>query len=52
MDLVDEENVALVERGQDRGEIAGALDSWSARIANVDPELPAEERVRQALKSA
>ena len=52
MDLVDEQDVALVERGQDRGEVAGPLDRRSGRVADVDAELAGDDRREGRLAEA
>ena len=52
MDLVDEQDVALVERGQDRGEVAGALDGRAGRVPDVDPELARDDRRERRLAEA
>ena len=44
VDLVDEQDVALVERGQDRGQVAGPLDGRSGGVLDVDPELAGDDR--------
>ena len=52
VDLVDEQDVALVERGQDRGEVAGPLDRGPGRVADVDPELAGDDRRERRLAEA
>ena len=52
VDLVDEQDVALVERGQDRGEVAGALDGRARGVADVDPELARDDRREGRLAEA
>ena len=52
VDLVDEQDVALVERGEDRGEVAGALDGRTGRVADVDPELARDDRREGRLAEA
>ena len=52
VDLVDEQDVALVERGQDRGEVAGPLDRRAARVADVDLELAGDDRRERRLAEA
>ena len=47
MDLVDEEDVALLERGEDRGEVALALERRPGDRADPDAELLADD-VREA----
>ena len=44
MDLVDEQDVALLERGQDRGEVAGPLDGGSRGVLDVHAELARDDR--------
>jgi len=44
VDLVDEQDVALLERGEDRGEVAGALDGRARGVLDVDPELAGDDR--------
>ena len=39
MDLIDEEDVPLAERGQDRGDVALALERGTGRRAKADAEL-------------
>jgi hypothetical protein len=46
VDLVDEQHVALVELGEDRGEVAGALDRRPAGDVQVHPHLGGDD-VRQ-----
>ena len=46
MDLVDEQNVARLEIGQERGEIAGALDDRAGGGAELDAQL-ARDDLRQ-----
>ena len=43
MDLVDEQDVALVESGQDRREVACPLDRGAARVADVDAQLAGDD---------
>ena len=52
VDLVDEEDVALVERGEDRREVAGPLDGRPARVADVDAELAGDDRGEGRLAEA
>ena len=44
VDLVDEQDVALVERGQDRGQVAGSLDRRTGRVADADTEFTRDDR--------
>ena len=46
MDLVDEQHVARLEVGQERGEVAGALEHGTRRLAQVHAELVRDD-VRQ-----
>src|SRR6185369_943503 len=43
VDLVDEEDVARLERGEDRGEVAFALDRGPRNGADADAELLADD---------
>ena len=43
VDLVDEEHVALAEAGQDRGDVALALERRTRRRPEADPELLAHD---------
>ncbi len=43
VDLVDEEHVAIVERGEDGGQVAGPLDRRAGRVADVDPQLASDD---------
>ncbi len=52
VDLVDEQDVALLERGQDRGEVAGALDGRPRGVLDVDPELARDDRREGRLAEA
>ena len=52
MDLVDEQDVALVERGEDRGEVAGPLDGRARGVADVDAELAGDDRREGRLAEA
>ena len=52
VDLVDEQHVVLVERGEDRRQIAGPLDGRAARVADVDPELAGDDRGQGRLAEA
>ncbi len=49
VDLVDEEHVALLQRGEDRGQVTGTLDRGSGRVADVHPELPSDDRRERRL---
>ena len=44
VDLVDEQDVALLERGQDRGEVAGPLDRRARGVLHVDAEFARDDR--------
>ena len=52
MHLVDEEDVALIERGEDRGEVAGPLDRRTRRVAHVHAELARDDRGQRGLAEA
>ena len=52
VDLVDEEDVALVERGQDCGQVPCPLDRRAAGIANVRAELAGDDRGEGRLAEA
>ena len=52
MDLVDEQDVALLERGQDRGQVAGALDGRARRVFDVDAQLARDDRGQGRLAQA
>ena len=52
VDLVDEEDVALVERGQDGGQVPGPLDRGAGRVADVDPELAGDDGGERRLAEA
>ena len=52
MDLVDEQDVALVERGEDRGEVAGPLDRRPRRVADIDAKLAGDDRRQGRLAEA
>jgi len=52
MDLVDEQDVTLVEGGQDRRQVAGPLDGRPRGVANVDPELAGDDRREGRLAEA
>ena len=38
MDLIDEQHIARLQVGEQRGEIASALDHRARRTAQIDPE--------------
>ena len=52
MDLVDEQDVALLERGQDRGQVAGPLDRRPRGVLDVDAELAGDDRGEGRLAEA
>ena len=52
VDLVDEEDVALVEGREDRREVARALHRRSARVADVHAELARDDRRERGLAEA
>ena len=43
VDLIDEEDVPLVDVGEDGGQVAGSLDGRSAGGVDVDPELARDD---------
>ena len=49
MDLVDEEHVAAFEVGDDRGEIAGALDRGTRGGAEIDAQLARDDMRERGL---
>ena len=52
MDLVDEQHVALLERGQDRGHVALALERRAGHRAQPHPELLADDLGERRLAEA
>ena len=52
VDLVDEQDVALLERGQDRGEVAGPLDRRARGVLDVHAELAGDDRGEGRLAEA
>ena len=52
MDLVDEQDVALLERGEDRGQVAGPLDGRARGVPDVDAELARDDRREGRLAEA
>ncbi len=52
MDLVDEQDVPLVKRRQDRREVPRSLHGRSRRIADVDPEFAGDDRGEGRLAEA
>ena len=52
VDLIDEQHVALVERGQDRGEVPCPLDGRPARVPDVHAELARDDRRERRLAEA
>ena len=52
VDLVDEQDVALVEGGEDRGQVPGALDRRAARVADVHAQLAGDDRREGRLAEA
>ena len=44
VDLVDEQHVPLVERGEDRRQVPGPLDRGPGRVPDVDAELAGDDR--------
>ena len=49
MDLVDEQHVAVVEIGEDGGEVAGSLERGPAGDAQRDPELGGDDAGQRRL---
>ena len=43
MNLVDEENIALLQIGEQRGQVTGALHHWPGRIFAVDSHLDRDD---------
>ena len=52
VDLVDEQDVALVEGREDRGEVPRPLDRRPARVADVHAELAGDDRRERRLAEA
>ena len=52
MDLVDEQHVARLQIGQQRGEIAGALDHRARGGAEADPQLARDDLRQRRLAEA
>ena len=52
VDLIDEQHVALVQRGQDRGQVPCPLDGGPARVADVHAELARDDRREGRLAEA
>src|SRR5439155_2619926 len=52
VDLVDEEDVALLDAREDRGEVAGTLDGGPARVVDVHAELARDDRGEGRLADA
>ena len=52
VDLVEEEDLALVERGQQRGQVAGPLDGRAAGDAQRDAELGGDDHRHRGLAEA
>ena len=52
VDLVDEQDVALLERGQDRGQVAGPLDRRARGVLDVHAELAGDDRGQGRLAEA
>ena len=52
VDLVDEQDVALVEGGEDRRQVPGPLDRRPARVADVHAELAGDDRGERRLAEA
>ena len=52
VDLVDEQDVALLERGEDRGQVAGPLDGRARGVFDVDAQLARDDRGQGRLAQA
>jgi len=52
VDLVDEQDVAFLERGQDRGQVAGPLDRGARGVLDVHAELARDDRRERRLAQA
>jgi hypothetical protein len=52
VDLVDEQDVPLLEGGQDRGQVAGALDGRSRGVLDAHPQLARDDRGQRRLAEA
>ena len=52
VDLVDEEDVPVVERRQDRREVPCPLDGRAGRIPDIDAEFPRDDRRERGLAEA
>ena len=52
VDLVDEQHVLRLEVGQQRGEVAGALEHRARGLAQVDAELPGDDVRERGLAQA
>ena len=52
MDLVDEQDIALFEVGQDCGKVARPLDRWTARGVQVDAQLAGDDVGERRLAEA
>ena len=52
MDLVDEENVAILEIGEEGGEVAGLGDNRAGRGAEADPHFAREDPGERGLAEA
>jgi hypothetical protein len=52
VDLVDKEDVAFLERGQDRGEVASALDRRPRGVLDTDAKLAGDDRGERRLAEA
>jgi hypothetical protein len=49
VDLVDEQDITLLERGQDRGEVPRPLDRRARGVLDVDAELAGDDRGERRL---
>ena len=52
VDLVDEQDVVVVERGQHRGKVAGPFDRRPRRVPDVHPELARDDGRERRLAQA
>ena len=52
MDLIDEQDVAIIERREDRGEVAGAFDGRAGCVPDIHAELTGDDRGERRLAEA
>ncbi len=52
MDLIDEQDVALIDVGEDGGEIAGSLDGWAAGGVDIHAQLAGDDVGERGLAQA